>query len=179
MTCPQAHFGCNWNGKREQLSAHCSSCPFDMLSAFFLRYQSDQDRLVEENAKLKEKCTELESNIYDLNCRVMDLMGRAALDESGSPLFPPMVLDTFAHELRLLRTDMDQLNITAAQSDLKRDQQHASEQTRLRDEIQSIRSLCHTLQMQIFSLAVRNPSLPNSTGSSHANPASKKNNTKL
>jgi hypothetical protein len=179
VICPQSRFGCSWNGKREDLTNHCANCPFDKLSDFFVRYQAHQDHLVEENSKLKEKCAELENHIYDINCKVMDLMGRATLEDGGSPLFPPMVLDTFAHELRMLRTDMEQLNITSAQADLKRDQQHASDQTRLRDEIQSIRSLCHTLQMQIFNLAVRNPSLPNTSSSSHTAPSTKKSNTKL
>jgi hypothetical protein len=164
VSCSLSRFGCPWSGKRIDVESHASTCQFVSLEPFFKLYQHQHEQLVEENSLLKARVAELEACFFELNGKIMETM---------APMYPPILLDNMVHDIRMVRTDMEQLGMSIAQNDLKRDQQNNMDQARTRDEIQSLRTLCHTLQMQVFNLAVRNT--PTTTTPS----TSKKGNTKL
>jgi hypothetical protein len=153
VSCNLSRYGCQWVGKRIELGNHCKQCPFIPLEPFFVKYHTQQDLLAEENRLLKRRISEIEKYYLDLNAKLMESMSRGNFDEGIVPAVPPIFLDSVVYDFRMLRTDMEQLGISIVQGDLKRD----VEQSRVRDDIKSLRTLCHTLQMQILNLTSKTP----------------------
>ncbi|KAF8331112.1 uncharacterized protein EI90DRAFT_2920692 [Cantharellus anzutake] len=62
VDCEHAQYGCSWRGKRNELSAHITTCAYEGLKGFFAMHTSRVLSLEAENAALRSQLEELRIN---------------------------------------------------------------------------------------------------------------------
>ncbi|KAJ3358627.1 hypothetical protein HDU91_005156 [Kappamyces sp. JEL0680] len=165
VSCTYSHLGCSWEGRRREVAAHLSECYYEKLQGFFALFERERRQLLEENAKLKITIGELESQLSDVRKSIFPLAPNehpGFLDETAAP---PFFVNTLARDVIMVKTDVEAMAMDLSQREMRRD----AEYIRLRDELNSMRTVCQSLQMQMFNLALRKSS---AASSPHAGVAS-------
>ncbi|KAJ3276844.1 hypothetical protein HDV01_002899 [Terramyces sp. JEL0728] len=152
--CNYAQYGCVWSGVLSELNDHTKACPLEAIKGFIQINQHQICTLKEENTKLVEALGDLESHCYRLNCKILEMETNRILTET-MPGVPPVIIDNLAHDVQLLKSDLETLSMSLAHSELKHDQQFLAENIRLRDEMQALRAICQSVQNQLYNMAVQ------------------------
>lgn len=116
--------------------------------------------MVKENLALKDTVKTLELRVADLNSRLQENPNSMFSEEMQ---VPAIFMDTLGRDISIVKAEV-------GQSGFRRD----LELSKLRDDITLLRSTCQTLQIQLFSLALRKKTY--SQADSNLSP---KNSTKL
>ncbi|KAI8911784.1 hypothetical protein EDD86DRAFT_188639, partial [Gorgonomyces haynaldii] len=137
VACQYHRFGCPWAGSRAIVANHLETCIFNQLQGFLSRYEQETNALREENKQLKQY-------IADTNHR---------MNEIAFEPIPPPVLDKLALDLQFLQSEMENVNANLQALAIKQDMSLMSESSRLREEMQLLRSTVSTMQIQLLNLS--------------------------
>ncbi|KAI8929771.1 hypothetical protein BC831DRAFT_442036 [Entophlyctis helioformis] len=169
VPCTHSRFGCPWKGPRPSLaSTHLPSCAYAAIQGFFAIFEQQQAGLVAENANLKHRIGSMEVRIESMTNEILRLrMAQPVAPQE--PAGPSRgLIDQMTHDMQMMKNDLDAMNANIASLALQQDMSIMTENNRLRDEMQSIRAICQTIQIQLINLAFehRKAGISGASGSS-------------
>nr|KAJ3409822.1 hypothetical protein HK105_003042 [Polyrhizophydium stewartii] len=146
VACDLARFGCTWTGPRASLHRyHTESCAYVAIQGFFVIHERQMAQMALENAELRQTMSMFDAKLDMLAKQFDDL--QVSLRDVGPP---PMLIDQMSREMQMMKADLANINTLAIQQDVSL----MSENTRLREEMQSIRTICQSIQSQLIGLAI-------------------------
>ncbi|KAI8812099.1 hypothetical protein BJ742DRAFT_794827 [Cladochytrium replicatum] len=170
--CPHAP-RCSWEGSESERDAHLVICPHEVVSSYCAQLERRVAQLEDDNHILRNRLSQLEiqfdvlrtssnNNItfrsapplqsYPLGSPTLtDFASANAVYPAPSPSVDPSPITPSGTAFERLRSDMDSLNAGIAALEVKQTVALVHESARLREEMNSMRSLlCQAFQVQLL-----------------------------
>ena len=134
---------------------HLKNCPFEAIKGYFQINNTRIATLEQENSQLKSRLAEVEATMFNLSRNMLDLMANNQMSDDRGMFIPPIMIHEIGNDVQILKGDVEQLGIQFSQVKTW-NSEHSSENIKIQEEIKSLRSICQTVQLQLFSLVLRN-----------------------
>lgn len=157
VTCTHADFGCPWQGDREALETkHINECAYEGIKDY-LHQQQQSEQLLRDQVKAMSKENEMLKRQHDdLRQQFHTLSDQLALmfpshfvpdgPTAGESSPPPLT------ETQRLKNEIDTISTNLQNLELKQNMTLMTETFRLQEEMQSLRTICHGMRMQMHYL---------------------------
>ncbi|KAJ3130451.1 hypothetical protein HK098_000016 [Nowakowskiella sp. JEL0407] len=164
MGCNWGHLGCVWKGPEADLTDHLRTCTFESIKSYIQMQDRRYQTVLQQNEQLKDQVERLQTQVRTYFCNIPEH------ESIAHPNSFDHTLARLGEDSDVLRADFENLNASVAALEVKQDMNLMQESSRLRDEIHSIKALCHAMQLQlIYLLEKRKESTPTlTTGSMFA-----------
>ncbi|KAI7885810.1 hypothetical protein K492DRAFT_228836 [Lichtheimia hyalospora FSU 10163] len=176
VTCTHADFGCPWQGDREALETkHTNECAYEGIKDY-LHQQQQRDQMLrdqikavsKENEMLKRQHDELSQQFHTLSDKLALMFPSHFIPDgpTGGESPPPMT------ETQRLKNEIDTISTNLQNLELKQNMTLMTETFRLQEEMQSLRTICHGMRMQMHYLMMdrRGAATAASAGAHHHEP---------
>jgi prefoldin subunit 5 len=151
--CAHHTFGCTWQGAQSLLESHLQSCTYESIKPFLHSHANTMRELREENSDLRNQVQYLQQTIFDISRNLLSILPGVPMSDGG---YIPGALVPLGNEVQILKDNVYMMNMKLLEVETKLDQKLVTEYQRMKDEVQSLRSVCQTVQLQLVNMAFQN-----------------------
>lgn len=160
-SCAQERNGCKWMGPKRTVEEHLSECAYERIKGFFAINNDRISTLEQENSKYRSGLEIISKRLDSLYAENYDLEADAgyayddfdplkATSEAGPSTRSPRPQSNAS----ILQMQIDQLQHSVLQIEMQQNSHShfVSENLRLQEELQALRSIVHGIRMQMHWL---------------------------
>jgi regulator of replication initiation timing len=179
-SCLHSKNGCIWYGNNCELQLHLTTCPYEAVKGFINQSNQRLSLLEMENRELKLKLGNMEECVLNLTRDVSVIKSHVIMtDEMSNMVVPSLIVDSMGHDVQMLKVELEQLKIQLARAETRLIEKTTTDSSQMNQEIQALRSICQTVQIQMFNLVLRGNNNSSPPIASSSNSSQRKGNTKL
>ncbi|KAJ1568550.1 hypothetical protein HK096_006117 [Nowakowskiella sp. JEL0078] len=157
IECSWRKYGCSWRGVDE--NNHLQTCSYEAIKSFLQIQELRHQELQQQNTQMSAQIESLQAEIQVFqNSCFCNIPGHEFAVIPDGPV--TVAIDRIGEDIEFLRVEMENMNASSAAIEVKQNLALMNESSRLREEIQSVKALCHAMQMQMIYLLERRKESP-------------------